>query len=99
MVQSGTPKKIWDDALDFEVYVRSNMDLDVYILQGEVPEIVMLGGTSDIRNFCIHGFYDWVILRDKPIQYLDENPVLGRYLGLSIDVGPSMAAKIMKANR
>ena len=35
---------------------------------------------------------------DETIQYPDENPVLGRYLGPEIDVGPSIIAKIMKGN-
>ena len=37
-----------DDALEFEAYVRSHTALGIYILQREVPEAVMLGGTSDI---------------------------------------------------
>ena len=28
MVQAGAPKQIWDDALDFEAYVRSHTSLD-----------------------------------------------------------------------
>ena len=28
----------------------------------------------------------------------DENPVLGRFLGVAIDVGPAMTAKILKPN-
>ena len=66
------------------------------MLQVEVPETVMLGGTSDISQFCEHGFYDWVMFRDELIQYPDENPVLGRYLGPAMDVGPEIMTKIMK---
>ena len=68
MVQAGAPKRIWDNALKFEAYVRSHTSLDVYIIQVEVPDTVMLGGTSDISQFCEHGFYDWVMFRDNPIQ-------------------------------
>ena len=82
MVQAGAPKRIWEDALEFEYCVRSNTDLDIYMLQGEVPETLMLGGTSDISQFWEHGFYDWVMFRDEPIQYPDENLVLGIYLEL-----------------
>ena len=46
----------------------------------------------------MHGFYDWIMFRNKPIQYHEENPVLGRYLGPSIDVGTEMIAKTMKGN-
>ena len=43
--------------------------MDIYMLQGEVPETDMLGGTSDISQLYEHGFYDWVILRDDTIHY------------------------------
>ena len=49
-------------------------------------------------NSVKHGFYDWVMFRDEPIQYPDKNPVLVRYLGPSIDVSPSITAKIMRVN-
>ena len=58
----------------------------------------MLGGNSDISQFCEHGFRDCVMFRDEPIQYPDKNPVLGKYLGASIDVGPKMTENTMKGN-
>ena len=99
MIRDGVPKTIWDNALEFEPYVRSHKALDVYMLQGEVPETLMSSGTYDIRQFCEHGFYNLVIFRGEPIQYPDENPVLGRYLGPEIDVGLVMMDKFMKAKR
>ena len=38
------------------------------------------------------------MFRDEPIQYPDENLVLGIYLEPAIDVGPIMTANIMKGN-
>ena len=38
------------------------------------------------------------MFRDKSIQYPDKNLVLGIYLGLPIDVGEAMTAKIMIGN-
>ena len=70
----------------------------IFILQGEVPETVMSGETSDISQFADLAFNQWVIFRDKPIQFPYENPVLGRYLGPALDFGPAMTAKIMKEN-
>ena len=32
MVWAGSPKRIWDDAMEFESYVRSNASLDIYML-------------------------------------------------------------------
>ena len=56
MVWAGAPKRLWDDALEFEAYMISNTALDIYMLQGEFPETVMLGGTSGISQFCKNGF-------------------------------------------
>ena len=78
--------------------MRSNTALGVYIFQVEVPETLMVGEPSNISQFCEHWFYDWFVFREEPIQYPDENPVLGRYLRPAIDVGPEMTDKIMKAN-
>ena len=58
----------------------------------------MSGGTSDISQLCEQGFYDWFVFRDEPIQYPDENPVLGRYLGPANDIGLAMTANIIKLN-
>ena len=49
--------------------------------------MVISGETLDIIQFCWFGFYDWLMSRDEPIQYTDENYVFGRYLGPEIDVG------------
>ena len=68
MVRASAPKQIWDDALDFEAYVISSTSLDIYMLQGEVSETVILGGTSDISQFCDHLFYVWVMFRKEPVQ-------------------------------
>ena len=98
MVWAGKPKQIRDDAMELEAYVISNTDSDIYMLQGEVPETVMLGGTSNTSQLYKHGFYYWVMFRYNLIQYPDKNPVLDRYLGPAIDVGPEMTDNIMKGN-
>ena len=36
--------------------------------------------------------------RDNAVAYTEDKLVLGKYLGPSIDVGPAMTARIMKAN-
>ena len=98
MVRAGAPKPFWADAIKLEAYVRSNTTHDIYSLQGEVPETVMSSETSDISQFWEFAFYGWVMFRDEPVAYTEENPVLGSYLGLAIDVGPALTAKIIKAN-
>ena len=53
---------------EFASSVRFYIALDNYMLQGELPETLMLGGSSDISQFDEHGFYDWVMFIDEPIQ-------------------------------
>ena len=53
---------------------------------------------ADISQFCEFAFYDWIMFRDQPVAFPDDNPVLGRYLGPAIDVGPALTTKILKAN-
>jgi len=58
----------------------------------------MSGETSDISQFCEFAFYDWIMFRDQPVAFPDDNPVLGRFLGPAIDVGHVLTSKILKAN-
>jgi len=77
MVCAGAPKPFWADAIELEAYIHSNTAHDIFILQGEVPERVMLGKTSDISQFCEFAFYDWIMFCDQPVAFPDDNPVLG----------------------
>jgi hypothetical protein len=43
-------------------------------------------------------WYQWVYFKDKIVSFPEMKFVLGRYLGPSEDVGPAMAAKILKEN-
>ena len=100
MVRAGAPKPFWADCIELEAYVQSNTAWDIYMLQGETPQTVMSGETADISQFCELGFYEWIMFREQPdhAQFPNDNPVLGRYLGPAIDVGPAMTAKILKSN-
>ena len=98
MFTSKAPKRLWDDCLELEAYIQSNTWNNRYINQGEVPETVISGETSDISTFCQHAWYEWLMFRDTSAAFPDSKEVLGRYLGPSIDIGPAMSAKILKAN-
>ena len=95
MIARQVPKRLWDDCLEFESHIRSNTVNSVYKLNGEVPETVMSGQTSDISQFCEFGFYDWTMWFDEKAKFPDGAWTLGRYLGPSIDVGPAMTSKIL----
>ena len=58
----------------------------------------MSGKTAGISQFCELIFYKWVMFCNEPVAFPDENPVLGRFLGIAIDVGPAMTARILKQN-
>jgi hypothetical protein len=66
MVRAGAPKAMWADAIEYEAYIQSNMAWEIYMLQRETPETVMSGETSDISQFCEHGFYEWIIFGRSP---------------------------------
>ena len=54
---TGSPKKLWDNCLELEALIRSNTALDIYLLDGEVPETVMKGQASDISHICEFSWY------------------------------------------
>jgi hypothetical protein len=43
MLRSGCPKRLWDDCIIREAYVRSHTSLDIYGLEGQVPESKIKG--------------------------------------------------------
>ena len=98
MVKSKAPRRLWDDCLELEAHIQSLTSSDHFLLQGEVPDTMIKGETSDISQFCQHAWYEWIKFRDTALSFPEPKMVLGRYLGPSIDIGPAMTAKILKAN-
>ncbi|KAI2513194.1 Reverse transcriptase (RNA-dependent DNA polymerase) [Fragilaria crotonensis] len=98
MVRSGAPKRLWDDCLEREAYVRSFTAHDIYRLNGQVPETLVSGETADISPLALFKWYEWVLFRDTSVTYPDDSMVLGRDLGPAIDIGPAMTRKVLKSN-
>jgi hypothetical protein len=98
MVRSRAPKRLWDNCLEREAYVRSLTAHDIYRLDGQVPETLVSGETADISPFAAFKWYEWILFRDTSVTYPDDTMVLGRDLGPAIDIGPAMTRKILKAN-
>lgn len=98
MAKTKCPEKLWDHCLELEAYIRSNTALNSYELQGEVPETLLSGQTSDISPFIECGFYDWVKWWRTTAQFPEPTEVLGRWLGPAIDIGPAMTSKILIDN-
>ena len=45
------PKRLWDECLELESYIKSNSAYDVYKLVVEVPKKIMSREISDNLNF------------------------------------------------
>jgi hypothetical protein len=52
MLRSGCPHRFWDDCIIREAYVRSHTSLDIYGLEGQVPESNIKGETVDISTIA-----------------------------------------------
>jgi hypothetical protein len=98
MLLKHSPKRLWDDCLEFQAFIKSHTAGNHYELKGECPETVLSGETADISEFAEYGWYGWVKFRDTTVSYPEEKLILGRYLGPSTDIGPAMTAKILKGN-
>jgi hypothetical protein len=80
MFRSGCPKRFWDDCIIREAYVRSYTSLDIYGLEGQVPEIKIKGETVDISTIAEYAWYEWVKFRDKAAKFPVSKIQLGRDL-------------------
>jgi Reverse transcriptase (RNA-dependent DNA polymerase) len=96
MLRTGSPERLWDDAIELASIIRSHMALDIYKLNGQVPETVMLGQTADISFIYGFAWYDWVYYNDPVIKFPEAKSVLGRYLGpTEPEAGSVLSAKIL----
>jgi hypothetical protein len=98
MIRSGFPKRFWDDCIIREAYVRSQTSLDIFGLEGQVTESKVKYETVDISTISEYAWYEWVKFRDTAAKFPVSKIQLGRDLGATIDIGPTMARKILKKN-
>ena len=98
MLKARSPKRLWYDCVELELYAHYNKAHNIYCLNGDTHEIIMSGETSDISQFFELEWYEWIMFRESEVSFPEYNMVLGRYLGPSIDIGPDMTVKILKSN-
>jgi hypothetical protein len=98
MLRYGCPKRLWDDCIIREAFVRSHTSLDIYGLEDQVPESNIKGETVDISTIAEYASYEWVKFRDIAAKLPVSKIQLGRDLGVAIDIGPAMTRKILKKN-
>ena len=96
LIKSSTPKRLWDDCLELESYIRSNTVHSIYKLDGEVPDVS--GAMSNISQFCEFEWFEWLMFHDKIVPYPNDHFRRCRYLSLSIDINPTLMAKFIKEN-
>jgi hypothetical protein len=97
-LRSGCLKPFLDDCIIIEAYVRSHTSLDIFVLEGQVPESKIKGETVDISTIAEYDWYEWVKFRDTAAKFPVSKIQLGRYLGAAINIGPAMMRKILKKN-
>ena len=79
-----------------EGYIRSHKTLGLYKLGGETPEMHLKRETVGISEFAKFAWYNCILYLDGEISFPEDEMVLGKYLGLSEGVGPTMTAKILR---
>jgi hypothetical protein len=98
ILRSGCPKRFWGDCIIGEAYVRSHTSLDIFDIEGQVPESKVKGETVDISTIAEYAWCEWVKFRDTAAKFPVSKIQLGRYLGVAIDIGPAMMLKILNNN-
>jgi hypothetical protein len=97
MLRYGCPKRFWYDCIIREAYVRSHTSMDIFGLEGQVPESKVKGETVEIFTIAECAWYEWVKFRDTAAKFSVSKIQLGRYVG-AIDIGPAMTCNILKQN-
>jgi hypothetical protein len=69
MLRYGCAKRLWDDCIIREAYVRSHTSLDIYGLEGQFPESKIKGETVDISTIAEYAWYEWVKFRDTADKF------------------------------
>jgi hypothetical protein len=98
IIRSGCPNRFLDDCIIREAYVRSHTYLDIFGLEGQVPESKVKGETADISTISEYAWYEWVKIPDTASKFPVSNIQLGRDLGATTDMFPTMARKILEKN-
>ena len=96
MLKSGCPKALWYQCIELEALIRSHTSLDIYCLEGQVPDTVMSGQTGDIISLCEFEWFEWVMFFQPKETYPDDKMFIGRWLGPEIDVGTAITYNILR---
>ncbi len=81
--------------MELEAYVCSHMAHNNFKLDGEVPKTVISGKTADISQFCEPGCHERINLCCTTVSFPEDQLVLGKNLGPSLNIGPATTDKIL----
>jgi hypothetical protein len=98
MLHYGGPNRLWDDCIIREAYVISHTSLDIFGLEGQVPESKVKGETVDISTIAEYAWYELVKFRETASTFPVSKIQLCRYLAAAIDIGPAITRKILNNN-
>jgi hypothetical protein len=99
MVRTRSPCPLWDHCIELSYLVRAHTAHDLYKLQGQVPETVMMGHTADISCICEFPLYSLEFFNESRVQFSKDTVVLGRYIGpTEPEVGSVLTEKLLKNN-
>ncbi len=76
MIWTRLPKVLWDHCIELEALIRLHSANSIYETNGQVPETIMMGTTTDIRHIIEFGCYDWVMFQDYTPTFPNNNIVL-----------------------
>ena len=98
MMRSLSPAKIWYHCIELEALILLHTALDIYELQGQVSETLLSGKTRDISPSVEHEWYNFLKWLDHGRSFPEPKELHVRWLGPSMDIGPTMCSKIIKSN-
>ena len=55
MLKAHSPKRLWDDCLELQAFIKSHTAGTSFGLNGETPETMLTGETADISEFAEFG--------------------------------------------
>ena len=92
-VKRNVPKRLWDYGMAHASQIRQ------FVARGpdwRTPYEEITGDTPDISEWVDFIFYDWVWYWDQPGD--EDNPKIGRWLGVSHRIGSKMCYWVLKSN-
>lgn len=93
MIRRRAPAQVWDYALVYESEIMTRMSSG----RGNRSALERItGDTIDISEWTDFEFYDLIWFWDTP--YTEENPCIGRWLGVAHRVGSALCYWVLKPN-